>query len=238
MPRPFRPLRWLLRLLTLCLLAALLLTLLLVLPWRWWNPPTTAFMLRDSLQRGQAVAHVWLPAERISPWLAISIIAAEDQKFPDHFGFDFDQLGDALAGEGPPSRGASTMTQQLAKNLYLWPGRSYVRKGLEAYLTLWMEALWPKQRILDLYLNVVEFGPGIYGAGAAAEELLQTRAADLSPDQASLLAAVLPNPRRMSAADPSPYVQSRALDIRRAVEQLGGLSYLARIETAGPPPEE
>jgi len=205
-------------------------TLALVLPLRWLNPPTTAMIMLDALSREQPIQQWWLPMEAISPWLAASIIAAEDQKFPHHRGFDLEQLAAVLGGDGSPTRGASTLTQQLAKNLYLWRGRSYLRKALEAWLTLWMEWCWPKQRILEIYLNVVEFGPGVYGAGAAGERLLGTSARLLTPHQAAVLAAVLPNPRRMSAASPSPYVERRAAQIEEAVTQLGGLAYLRSLQ--------
>jgi monofunctional biosynthetic peptidoglycan transglycosylase len=134
-----------------------------------------------------------------------------------------------LAADGGPARGASTLTQQLAKNLYLWPGKSYLRKGLEAWLSVWLELLWPKQRILHTYLNVVEFAPGVYGAGAASRALFHRPADALSARQAATLAAVLPNPRRMSAARPSAYVQRRAQEIEQSVEQLGGTAYLSKI---------
>jgi len=199
--------------------AAIALTLALVLPWRWLPPPTTAFMLRERLQGGEPRQH-WVPLSRLSRHLALCVVAAEDQKFPEHFGFDFDSIGKAL-GEGPRPRGASTLSQQLAKNLYLWPERSLVRKGLEAWLTLALEATWPKRRILEVYLNVAEFGPGVYGAGAAARRYFRVPASQLTLEQAALLAAVLPSPRRMSAARPSEYVRGRAGEIAEAARALG-----------------
>jgi monofunctional biosynthetic peptidoglycan transglycosylase len=218
-------LQWLAR----ALLAVVAVTMVVVLPWRWFNPPTSAFMLRDALQNQQSVEHWWLPLSQISPRLSIAVIAAEDQKFPQHHGFDIDQIKSVLERGGSPGRGASTLSQQVAKNLYLWPGRSYLRKGIEAWLTLWLEMLWPKARILEIYLNIAEFGPGVYGAAAASELLLHTRADELSMHQASLLAAVLPNPKLMSAAQPSDYVEKRSTQIQRAAEQLGGVSYLSNL---------
>lgn len=199
--------------------AVLLLSLAAVLPWRWLPPPTTAFMLSERLAGGSPQQH-WVPLERISPKLALCAVAAEDQKFPQHRGFDLDSIEKALR-ESPRPRGASTISQQVAKNLYLWSGRSFVRKGLEAWLTVWIEALWPKRRILEVYLNVAEFGPGTYGAGAASRRFF-----GLSPDQlgwreAALLAAVLPSPRRMSAGAPSEYVRGRADEIERIARGLG-----------------
>jgi len=203
-----------------------------VLPWRWIPPPTSAFVLRERFGWGEArvqrIARRWVPLEGISPQLAIAVVAAEDQKFPRHNGFDFDAISRAAQEERRRTRGASTISQQLAKNLYLWPGRSLVRKGLEAYLTVLLEALWPKQRILEVYLNVVEFGPGVFGAEAASHHFFGKSARRLTLEEAALLAAVLPNPKRMSPARPSAYVRSRAAQIERAVRALGGASYLAR----------
>jgi monofunctional biosynthetic peptidoglycan transglycosylase len=209
-------------------------SLLLVLPWRWIPPPTTAFMLRERLGLGSAhaqrVTRRWVPLGEISPQLAIAVVAAEDQKFPEHNGFDFDAISRAAQEERRRTRGASTISQQLAKNLYLWPGRSLLRKGLEAYFTLLLEWLWPKQRILEVYLNVAEFGPGVFGAEAASRRYFDKSARQLTPHEAALLAAVLPNPKRMSAARPSAYVSSRADQIERSAQALGGTSYLRRLE--------
>lgn len=218
-------LRWTAKL----LLLAALLGCCLVLPLRWLQPPTTAFMLQDALRHNRPVSYWWLPLPEISGNLAIAVVAAEDQKFPRHHGFDLAQIRSVLDREGGPARGASTISQQLAKNLYLWPGKSYLRKGLEAWLTLWLELLLPKQRILELYLNVAQFGPGIYGAGAGSRLLLGVDAADLTPLQAALMAAVLPNPERLSAARPSAYVRQRSRDIQRQVRQLGGTTWLSNL---------
>jgi monofunctional biosynthetic peptidoglycan transglycosylase len=202
-----------------------------VLPWRWIPPPTTAFIARERLGLGEAVPRRvswrWMPIEEISPQLAIAVVAAEDQKFPDHGGFDFDAISRAAQENRRRARGASTISQQLAKNLYLWPGRSLLRKGLEAYLTVLIELCWPKQRILEVYLNVVEFGPGVFGAEAASRRFFGRSARRLTLEEAALLAAVLPSPKRMSPARPSAYVRSRAAEIERAVHALGGTSYLA-----------
>lgn len=141
-------------------------------------------------------------------------------------GFDFDSIADAIEERDSRPRGASTISQQLAKNLYLWPGRSVVRKGVEAYLTLFIEALWPKRRILEVYLNVVEFGPGVFGIGAASRRFYGKTPAALSRRECSLLAAVLPNPKTRSVANPSPAVLEGAAEIRRKVGQLGGPAYL------------
>ena len=210
-----------------------LLSVLSILPWRWVAPPTTAFIARERIDRARAgdaaVEHRWRSWEEISPHLAIAVVAAEDQKFPSHHGFDFESISRAVQDRPVRPRGASTISQQLAKNLFLWRERSFLRKGLEAYLTLWIEVLWPKRRILEVYLNVAEFGPGVFGAGAASELLLGKPASALTPGDAALLAAVLPSPGRMSPLDPSPYLRGRAAEIEEAVRSLGGPRYLAGL---------
>jgi monofunctional biosynthetic peptidoglycan transglycosylase len=218
-------LRWPLKIIA----TIIVLSVAVVLPWRWLAPPTTSFMVQDNVQRRELVSYQWLDMAQISPHLAIAVIASEDQKFPHHFGFDISQIQSVLNGSGAPVRGASTITQQLAKNLYLWPGKSYLRKGLEAWLALWIELLWPKQRILEVYLNVVEFGPAVYGAGAASQLFFQHPARHITPTEAGLLAAVLPSPKRMSAARPSAYVKQRGEEIQQAVRQLGGVAYLSKM---------
>ncbi|MEO7200282.1 MAG: monofunctional biosynthetic peptidoglycan transglycosylase, partial [Dokdonella sp.] len=160
--------------------------------------------------------------------LAIAVVASEDQRFPQHRGFDVDAIRDALAAadDGERLRGASTISQQVAKNLFLWGGRSYVRKGLEVWFTALIETLWTKQRILEVYLNIAEFGDGIYGAQAASQQHFGRPATELSSHQAALLAAVLPSPKRLHAKRPSAYVQKRAAWIERQMRQLGGSAYL------------
>jgi monofunctional biosynthetic peptidoglycan transglycosylase len=202
----------------------------LVAPWRWIAPPTTAFMLRERIAGGVPLRHHWLPLRQISPQLAIAVVAAEDQRFPQHNGFDFVAIERALEESGRRSRrGASTISQQVAKNLFLWPGRSLLRKGLEAWLTLCIEALWPKRRILEVYLNVAEFGRGVFGAGAASQIYFGMPARELDLAQASLLAAALPTPKRSSVARPSEYLLRRAAQIEAAARRLGGSGYLARL---------
>ena len=207
------------------ILLVALLPVAMVLPWRWIPPPTSAFMLRAGLG-GQEVQQRWVGWTDMSPHLPIAVVAAEDQRFPHHNGFDFDSIRSALDQQSARQRGASTITQQVAKNLFLWPERSWIRKGVEAYLTLLIEVLWPKQRILEIYLNIAELGPGVFGVEAAADRFFGTTAAGVNRRQAALLAAVLPSPKRFSAADPSPYVSERADWIERQVRQLGGPGYL------------
>lgn len=207
--------------------AVLLVTVLLVL--RFLNPPTTAFMLAHSLgETDGKVHHQWIDYSRISPWMPLAVVASEDQRFPEHWGVDFTAIRKALdeyqAGEG--LRGASTITQQTAKNLFLWNGRSFIRKALEAGLALGLEAFWSKQRILEVYLNIAEFGPGIYGVEAASRAYFGVSARDLSRSQAARLAAVLPNPKALSAGNPSPYVWERAAWVQRQMQQLNGPGYI------------
>lgn len=172
------------------------------------------------------VTQQWRDFDRISPNLAIALVAAEDQKFPNHRGFDVTAIRSALTEGKGRMRGASTITQQVAKNLYLWPGRSLIRKGLEAWLTVWIETLWPKQRILEIYMNVAEFGPGVFGAEAASRWAHHKGAGALTLSEAATLAAVLPNPKRLLARAPSSYLRSRAGQIQQATRQLGGSGYL------------
>ena len=176
------------------------------------------------------VAHSdWVSMDEISPWRGLAVIAAEDQKFPEHWGFDVSAIEKALAHNERNEnriRGASTLSQQTAKNLFLWDGRSWVRKGLEAGLTLGMETVWSKKRILTVYLNIAEFGDGVFGVEAAAQRYFHKPASRLSLSEAALLAAVLPNPLRFKANAPSGYVRSRQAWIMRQMRQLGGESFM------------
>jgi monofunctional glycosyltransferase len=208
--RVARLLRWLLILLLLGPAA-------LILAYRFLPVPLTPLML-IRLEPGQGIAHRWVPDEAISRQLKRAVIAAEDARFCQHRGFDWEAIQDAWdeyqSGEREVLRGASTITQQTAKNLLLWPGGGWARKALEAYPTALIELLWPKRRTLEVYLNIVEWGPGIYGAEAAARAHFGHAAANLSEREAALLAAVLPNPRRWSAAKPTEYMQRRASRIQ------------------------
>lgn len=198
-------------------LAFVTISVLTVASLRWIDPPTSAFMLAkrtDAMFEGDFAyrnRQQWVDRERISKHLPRALIAAEDQKFFEHYGFDFEAIGKAVEHnrKGRRVRGASTISQQTAKNLFLWSKRSWVRKGLESWFTLLIELLWPKQRILEIYMNIAEFGPGTYGAEAAARKFFGRSAANLSREQAALLAAVLPNPKRYRAEAPSPWLQRR-----------------------------
>ncbi|MGH8441694.1 MAG: monofunctional biosynthetic peptidoglycan transglycosylase [Nevskiaceae bacterium] len=179
-----------------------------VLALRWVDPPTTAFMLRSKVQ---PVEYHWVPASQIPESMRIGVITAEDQKFWTHWGFDFIAIAEALEHneKNTKKRGASTITQQTAKNLFLWPSRSWLRKGLEVTFTLLLELELPKERILEIYLNIAEFGPGVYGVDAASRKFFGRPAAEMNPEQTARLVAVLPNPRKWSAKSPGPYVQQR-----------------------------
>jgi monofunctional biosynthetic peptidoglycan transglycosylase len=212
--------------LLICAGSLFLLNLLLVVPLRWIDPATTSFILQDERAGDKWLRQRWTPLEAIAPHLPLAVIAAEDQRFPDHHGIDLKAIEKALDEKGGRRRGASTITQQLAKNLYLWSGRSMIRKGIEAWLTLLMEATWSKNRIMEVYLNTVEFGPGTYGVTAASKRFFGRSPKQLTPRQAALLAAVLPSPKRMSAKAPSAYVNQRANEIQYWMGRLGGEKYL------------
>ncbi|MDX1267095.1 MAG: monofunctional biosynthetic peptidoglycan transglycosylase [Oceanisphaera sp.] len=198
--------------------------LLLTLVYRYVPVPVTPLMV-IRLFEGESLAKDWQPSSGISSQLKMAVIASEDNKFCRHRGFDWGAFNDVFnefRDEGR-LRGGSTITMQTAKNLYLWPGRSITRKLLEAIYTPMLELILPKDRIMTLYLNIAEFGPGIYGAEAAARAYFNTSAANLSRRQAALLAAVLPNPRQYNAGRPSAYVQRRATTIGYRINQLGPL---------------
>jgi monofunctional glycosyltransferase len=231
------------------LIAVFVLTALPVVLMRWVDPWYSAFMFdasldarRDGRTRYQT-DYRWVDLERISPHAAVAVIAAEDQVFPFHMGFDFKSIREAIrhnerqAGKRRPSiRGASTITQQVAKNLFLWPGRGYVRKGLEAWFTLLIEATWPKERILEVYLNIAQFGDGIYGVEAAARRFFRKPAARLTSYEAATLAAVLPNPITFKVQAPSRYVHKRRDWIMSQMRGLGGPAYLKELENPTTPP--
>ncbi len=207
--------------------AALTTCIVLMLLLRWLTPPTSAFMLRQRLS-GIAIDYRWVSMNRISPYAPLAVISSEDQKFFDHWGVDPEAITDALRENKSHGhlRGASTISQQVVKNLFLWPGRSYLRKGIEVCLTLLMEVLWPKRRILEVYLNIAELGRGVYGFEAAAQRFFGIPAAHLNMQQAATLAAVLPSPEHMFADRPSDYVRSRTWQIIEQMDALGGRAFL------------
>lgn len=204
--------------------------LALILLFRFVPPPITPLMLLR-LAQGNGLHHEWVSYDRIAPELAEAVIASEDNLFcREAVGFDFDALWRQITAwsDGDRPRGASTITMQTAKNLLLWPGRDPVRKVIEAWLTPQIALLWPKHRVLEVYLNIVEFGPGVYGAEAAARRFFGRSAASLTREQAARLAVVLPDPLHWSAARPSAYVRERAEIIERRIGRLGSLLDCAR----------
>ena len=211
---------------------------LAVVALRWINPPTSAFMLGTRIaalvdgDHGYQTHYQWVDLEQISPQAALAVIAAEDQQFPFHAGFDFKSIREAVRHNAASRhvRGASTISQQVAKNLFLWSGRSYFRKGLEAGFTLLIEWCWPKERILEVYLNIAEFGRGIYGVQAAARHFFHEDARRLDRSQSALLAAVLPNPRHYRVEAPSRFLVWRRDWIEGQMADLGGTTYLDHVE--------
>lgn len=210
---------------------------LLVLVFRFVPVPVSGLMVQRRVEswfsgKPYASRHRWVPLEDISPSLGVAVIAAEDQTFADHFGFDWQAIEKAVQHneKSRRKRGASTVSQQTAKNAFLWNSRSWTRKGLEAWFTLLIEAGWSKKRILEVYLNIVEFGEGVYGAEAAARTYFGKPAKRLTPSEAALLAAVLPNPRKFRANAPSDYIRGRQAWILGQMRQLGGEQVVKDLE--------
>lgn len=228
--------RWLRRLLMLPVVLVLL-SVLQVVVLRFVDPPVSMVMVEHRLRAlmdgddSFRLQYHWRDLDQIAPSLPLAAIAAEDQRFAAHRGFDLEAIEKAREqhARGGRLRGASTISQQTAKNVFLWSGRSWVRKGLEAWYTVLIELAWPKQRILEMYVNVAEFGPGVYGAQAAAREFFGKDADALTAAESARLAAVLPSPRRYSAANPGPYVQRRTGQIQRQMRQIGGEAYLDKL---------
>ena len=215
-------------------LLLLALLLLLIVVFRWIPIPTSSFMLQQSFaawrdpQHHQEVRYWRLEWDKMPKNAALAVIAAEDQRFPDHWGLDIKELQRAIEQNG--ARGASTISQQVAKNLFLWGGRSYVRKGLEAGITLLIEGLWPKQRILEVYLNIAQFGDGVYGLNAASRKYFHADPRKMTRNQCALLAAVLPNPVIYKVAKPRLRVRKQQRWILKQMKQLGGTKYLDRLQ--------
>jgi monofunctional biosynthetic peptidoglycan transglycosylase len=211
-------------------------TVLIVFAMRWINPVTSSIMIQrqiSSLLKGdfQLVNYHWVDYDDVSKYMPIAIVAAEDQNFPNHFGFDFKQIEKAMKQnkKGKRIRGASTITQQVAKNLFLWEGKSFIRKGIEAYFTILIELLWDKKRILEVHMNIAQFGKNIFGVGIASLAYYKLPPGKLSMSQAALLAALLPNPLRYSVLKPSGYVRGRQNWIISQINSLGGSDYLKDI---------
>lgn len=197
---------------------------------RYYNPPTSSFIELNKANHNRNIKHQWRDLEHISAYFPVAVIASEDQQFPHHYGFDLKQINIAIneSKDGSP-RGASTITQQTVKNLFLWPDRSFVRKGLEAWLTLWMELIVPKERILELYVNFAQFGKSVFGVGAASEYYFNVPASQLTPHQSALIAAVLPTPSRSNPAKPSKYLLERAAIIEDQMPRIGGRRLISEL---------
>lgn len=181
---------------------------------RWIPPLTSMFMLHRHIEdfpSFKPINYTWVSADKISPNAFKAVIAAEDQRFMQHFGFDFEAIQDSIEDymDGEKLRGASTISQQVAKNLFLTPSKNFIRKGMEVWFTVLLEVFWSKQRIIEVYLNIAEFGDHIFGVEAASQRYFGIPAKKLSSSQAALLAATLPNPIRLKAAQPSNYVMKR-----------------------------
>jgi monofunctional biosynthetic peptidoglycan transglycosylase len=243
---PRRLIRWTL----IGVAVAFLLSALPVVAMRWMDPWSSAFMIDAALDARRAgktnyqTDYRWVDLEQISPHAAVAVIAAEDQFFPFHTGFDLDSIREAVRHNErqakmsrPRVRGASTITQQVAKNLFLWSGKSYLRKGLEVYFTLLIELTWPKERIIEVYLNVAQFGDGIYGVEAAAQRFYRMPAVRLGRYEAATMAAVLPNPVKFKVNAPSDYVVTRRDWILEQMRGLGGARYLNELENPTEPPK-
>ena len=218
--------------------ALLLATVLQVAALRFVDPWFSTFMaIRQFQAWGQGdwrfrVAYDWRDLDRMSSSVPVALVAAEDQRFAEHHGFDLKAIEKARQNNanGRKVRGASTISQQTAKNLFLWGGRSYMRKGIEAWYTVLIETLWPKRRIIEVYANIAEFGDGVYGAQAAARSYYRKDAARLGPAEAARMAAVLPSPKRYSIVRPGPYVQRRSNAIQRQMRHIGGNGYLKSLD--------
>ncbi|MGH8183744.1 MAG: monofunctional biosynthetic peptidoglycan transglycosylase [Rhodanobacteraceae bacterium] len=232
-PRRSRARRWLRRLGWL-LLAFIVVTWLPVLILRFVPPVTSAYMVERRLSQAWrdhpdfAIHYHWVPWKHIAPVAPLAMVAGEDQTFPFNHGFDIASIRSAIdvAETGGHLRGASTITQQTARNLFLWSGGGFFRKGLEAYFTVLIDITWPKRRVLEVYANIAELGNGIYGVEAASQGYFHEPTSRLTAHQAALLAAVLPNPRGWHADRPSAYVQRRAAWIEQQMRQLGGVLYV------------
>ena len=218
------------------MLGVVLISLAPVIAWRFANPPLTLLMAQRWIESppGSRLRHQWVTLDAVSRPFLLAVVAGEDQKFPYHRGFDLDSIADALedAREGKRLRGASTLSQQVAKNVFLWPGRSWLRKGLEAYYTALIELAWGKRRILEVYVNLAEMGPLTFGVEAASHYWFGRPAARLNREQAALLASLLPNPLERSARAPSARVKRRQGWI---LEQMGRLGAAHLDSVAGKP---
>jgi monofunctional biosynthetic peptidoglycan transglycosylase len=197
---------------------------------RYYDPPTSSFIELNKRNNNTNIKHQWLPIEEVSLYFPNAVIASEDQQFPNHFGFDLKQIKLVLEErKNGQSRGASTISQQTVKNLFLWPGRSFVRKGIEAWLVVWMELILPKKRIIEIYINYAQFGKSVFGVGAASQYYFGIDAKDLTPRQSALIAASLPTPSRSNPGKPSQYLEERAEYIQDQMPRVGGRRMVRKL---------
>ena len=202
---------------------------------KWIDPFTSSVMIQRQIGNifsGEGFIHYsWVDYDNISKQAALAVVASEDQNFPYHLGFDFEQINKAIKENKRRNhlRGASTITQQVAKNLFLWEGQSFIRKGIEAYYTILIEFFWSKERILEVYLNIAQMGKGVFGIGAASIIYFKRPPLRLNKSEGALIAAVLPNPKRYSIKNPSVYVRSRQQWIMKQMDLLGGVSYIENL---------
>lgn len=207
-------------------------SIFLVILFKWMPVPFTPLMVTRSIEqkldgKEMKCSHKWVPIEEISPNMQKAVIASEDGNFLTHHGFDFTAMQKAYKNNesGKKLKGGSTISQQTAKNIFLWQGRSYIRKGLEAYFTVLIELIWSKERIMEVYLNSIEMGDGVYGVEAASEYWYKTDANSLSKIQAAGIAAILPNPRKFNASNSSAYIKKRKSKILKNMSYLGDINY-------------
>lgn len=214
--------RWMIKI----VVAMFVLSIAMTVAYRWINPPITLLMISRAFD-GAKIDKTWVPLDQISPNLVRASIASEDNNYLGHRGFDLGAIYDALdeRQQGKRQRGASTISQQTAKNVFLWSGKSWIRKGFEVYFTFLIERLWSKERIMEVYLNVIEMGNGVYGAEAAAQHYFGRSAAKITQRQAALIVAAYPNPRQRDPARPTPYLNKRAAQIQRLMPLMGTIAF-------------
>lgn len=215
------------------IIGLILFSIVSIIIMRWINPWGSMLMLERKITNWNVTQQrIWKDWDEISDNIKIAVIASEDQNFSNHWGFDFKAINTALEynKNNKKIHGASTITQQVAKNIFLWPNRSWIRKGFESWFTIWIEFIWPKKRTLEIYLNSVEWGEGIFGIEAASRHYFNVSAKRLTVYQASLLAATLPNPRKWNPAAPNNYVQKKAVWIQNQIKNLGDKNYLKQLK--------
>ena len=217
-------LKRLLKLAVKCALWFVLISGAWVLLYKWVNPPTTMLQLWE----GKNHDRNWVDMEDMSQYMALAVVASEDQRFPVHWGFDTEAIVRAIEYNKTHTRmrGASTISQQCAKNVFLWPSRSWLRKGMEVWFTTLIELFWSKERIMEVYLNVIEMGPKTFGVEAATQKYFKVSASTLTKSQAALIAGALPSPKTSNPGKPSGYLAKRAQQIQKQMQQLGGITYL------------